>query len=124
MQRNRLFEIGAIILVVGAVFALIGGSGEVGYIQCIASSGSACTATASTQYITVFLANSEMLSVGLSIVLVGAVIMIGGSITNSIARLSDEMKASMSPTRLCPKCGAQVAGSSKFCQSCGNKLGE
>ncbi len=124
MQKNRLFEIGAIILVVGAVFALIGGYGEVGYIQCIASSGSACTATASTQYITVFLANSEMLSVGLSIVLVGAVIMIGGSITNSIARLSDEMKASMSPTRLCPKCGAQVAGSSKFCQSCGNKLGE
>ena len=124
MQRNRFFEIGAIILVVGAVFALIGGYGEVGYIQCIASSGSACTATASTQYITVFLANSEMLSVGLSFVLVGAVIMIGGSITNSIARLSDEMKASMSPTRLCPKCGAQVAGSSKFCQSCGNKLGE
>jgi len=71
LQRNSLFEIGAIILVVGAVVALIGGIGEVGYIQCIASSGSACTAAASTQYITVFLANSEMLSVGLSIVLVG-----------------------------------------------------
>jgi hypothetical protein len=63
LQKNRLFEIGALILAVGAVFALIGGIGEVGYIQCIASSGSACTATASTQYITVFLANSEMLSV-------------------------------------------------------------
>src|SRR5207245_8119495 len=112
------------ILAVGAVSALIGGSGEVGYIQCIASSGSACTAAASTQYITVFLANSEMLSVGLSVVLVGAVIMIGGSITNYLARLGDEMKASMSPTRVCPKCGAQVATSSKFCQSCGNKLGE
>jgi len=50
--------------------------------------------------------------------------MIGGSITNSLAKLGDEMRASMSPTRLCPKCGAQVAGSSKFCQSCGNKFGE
>ena len=124
MQNNRLFEVGVIILVVGAVFALVGGFGEVGYIQCIASSGAACTATASTQYITVFLANSEMLSVGLSIVLVGAVIMIGGSITNYLAKLGDELKASISPTRVCPKCGAQVAGTSKFCQSCGNKLGE
>jgi hypothetical protein len=124
LQNNRLFEIGAIILVVGAVVALLGGSGEVGYIQCIASSGAACTATASTQYITVFLANSEILSVGLSIVLVGAVIMIGGNITNYLAKLGDELKATMSPTRLCPKCGAQVAGTSKFCQSCGNKLGE
>jgi len=119
-----LFEIGAIILVVGGVVALIGGYGEVGYIQCIASSGADCSATASTQYITVFLANSEMLSVGLSIVLVGAVIMIGGSITNYLARLGNQLKVSMTPTRLCPKCGAQVAGASKFCQSCGNKLGE
>jgi hypothetical protein len=124
LQKNRLFEIGAIILAIGAVVALIGGYGEVGYVQCIASSGAACTANASTQYITVFLANSEMLSVGLSIVLVGAVIMIGGSITNYLARLGDELKASMSPTRLCTKCGAQVAGTSKFWQSCGNKLGE
>ncbi len=119
-----MFEIGAIILAVSAVVSLIGGYGEVGYIQCIASSGAECTATASTQYITVFLANSEMLSVGLSIALVGAVIMIGGSITNYLAKLGDELKAGMSPTRLCPKCGAQVAGTSKFCQSCGNKLGE
>jgi len=124
LQNNRLFEIGLIILVVGAVFALLGGYGEIGYIQCIASSGAACTSTESTQYITVFLANSEMLSVGLSLVLVGAVIMIGGSITNYLARLADELKVSMSPTRLCPKCGAQVAGTSKFCQSCGSRLGE
>jgi zinc ribbon protein len=117
-----MFEIGAIILAVGAVVSLIGGYGEVGYIQCIASSESACTATASTQYITVFLANSETLSVGLSIVLVGAVIMIGGSITNYLAKLGDELKVSMSPTRLCPKCGAQVAGTSKFCQTCGASL--
>jgi hypothetical protein len=115
-----MFEIGATILAVGAVVSLIGGYGEVGYIQCIASSGSACTA--STQYITVFLANSEMLSVGLSIVLVGAVIMIGGGITNYLAKLCDELKVSMSPTRLCPKCGAQVAGTSKFCQTCGASL--
>lgn len=111
-----------IVLAVGVVIALIGGYGEVSYLQCLPSSGPGCSTN--TQYITVFLANSEMLSVGLSIVLVGAVIMIGGSITNSVAKLSDEMKASMSPVRLCPKCGAQVAGTSKFCQSCGNKLGE
>jgi hypothetical protein len=117
-----LFEIGAIILAVGAVVSLIGGYGEVSYIQCLPSGGSACATN--TQYITVFLANSEMLSVGLSIVLVGAVIMIGGSITNYLARLSDELKANIVPTRLCPKCGAQVAGTSKFCQNCGNKLGE
>jgi len=123
-QNNRLFEIGVIILVAGAVVALLGGYGEVGYIQCIASSGAACTATASTQYITVFLANSEMLSVGLSIVLVGAVIMVGGSITNYLARLGVELKVNISPTRVCLKCGAQVAGTSRFCQSCGTKLGE
>jgi hypothetical protein len=119
-----MFAIGAIILAVGAVVSLIGGYGEVGYIQCIASSGPACTATASTQYITVFLANSEMLSVGLNIVLVGAVIMIGGSITNYLAKLSDELKTSISPLGVCPKCGAQVVGTSKFCPTCGNKLGE
>ncbi len=117
-----MFEIGAIILAVGGVVALIGGYGEVSYIQCLPSGGSGCATD--TQYTTVFLANSEMLSVGLSIVLVGAVIMIGGSITNYLARLGDELKVSMTPTRLCPKCGAQVAGTSKFCQSCGNKLGE
>jgi len=50
--------------------------------------------------------------------------MIGGSITNYLAKLGDELKATMSPTRLCAKCGAQVSGTSKFCQSCGNKLGE
>jgi len=122
LQRNRLFEIGAIILAVGAVVSLIAGFGEVSYLQCLPYSGSACSTN--TQYYTVFLANSEMLSVGLSIVLVGAVIMIGGSITDYLARLGDELKASMSPTRQCPKCGAQVAGTSKFCQSCGTKLGE
>jgi len=117
-----LFEIGAIILAVGAIVALIGGYGEVSYIQCLPSGGSACATD--TQYTTVFLANSEMLSVGLSTVLVGAVIMIGGSITNYLAKLGDVLKTNISPTRICPKCGAQVAGTSKFCQRCGNKLGE
>jgi hypothetical protein len=117
-----MFEIGAIILAVGAVVSLIGGIGEVGYIQCVASSGPACTAATSTQYITVFLANSETLSAGLTIVLVGAVIMIGGSITNYLAKLGDELRTSLSPARMCPKCGALVAGTSKFCQSCGTSL--
>ena len=117
-----MFEIGVIILAVGATVALIGGYGEVSYIQCLPSGGSGCVTD--TQYTTVFLANSEVLSVGLSIVLVGAVIMIGGSITNYLAKLGDELRANMTATRLCPKCGAQVAGTSKFCQSCGNKLGE
>ena len=117
-----MFEIGVIILAVGAIVALIGGYGEVSYIQCLPSGGSGCATDA--QYTTVFLANSEVLSVGLSIVLVGAVIMIGGSITNYLAKLGDELRANITPTRLCPKCGAQVAGTSKFCQSCGNKLGE
>jgi len=117
-----MFEIGAIIVAVGAVASLIGGYGEVSYIQCIASSGSACTASGNTQYLTVFLANSEMLSVGLSIVLVGAIIMIGGSITNYLAKFSDELKTTISPMRQCPKCGAQVSGTSKFCQNCGTGL--
>src|SRR5207249_11964523 len=122
LQRKPLSEIGVIVLAVRATVALIGGYGEVSYIQCFASGESGCVTD--TQYTTVFFANSEMLSVGLSIVLVGAIIMIGGSITNYLVRLSDELKTSMSPTRLCPKCGAQVTGTSKFCQSCGNKLGE
>src|SRR6266516_2325626 len=100
LQRNHLFEIGAIVLAVGAVASIIAGYGEVSYLQCLPAGGSACSTD--TQCFTVFLANSEMLSVG----------------------LSNELKTSMSPTRLCPKCGAQVTGTSKFCQSCGNKLGE
>ena len=99
-----MFEIGVIILAVGAIVALIDGYGEVSYIQCLPSGGSGCASD--TQYTTVFLANSEVLSVGLSIVLVGAVIMIGGSITNYLSRLGNQLKVSMTPTRLCPKCGA------------------
>jgi zinc ribbon protein len=117
-----MFEIGAIILAAGAVISLIAGYGEVSYIQCIAASGSTCTSSTSTEYITVFLANSEMLSVGLSIAFVGAVIMIGGSITNYLAKLGDELRTSLSPARMCPKCGAPVAETSKFCQNCGANL--
>src|SRR5207249_9941903 len=79
LQRNRLFEIGVIILAVGATVALIGGYGEVSYIQCLPSGGSGCVTD--TQYTTDLFRNPEMVSVGLSIVLVGAIIMIGGSIT-------------------------------------------
>src|SRR5438105_15588613 len=102
---------GVIILAVGAIVGLIGGYGEVSYIQCLPSGGSGCATD--TQYTTVFLATSEVLSVGLSIVLVGAVIMIGGSIPNYLAKLGDELKASMTPTRLSPKRGAQAAGTSQ-----------
>ena len=124
LQRNRLFEIGVLVLVAGAIASLIGGLGEASYYQCIGNSGAACTSSGNTQYFTVLLANADVLNVGLSVVLVGALLMIGGSITNFLAKLSEEMKASMSPSRICPKCGAQTAGTSKFCQSCGNKLVE
>jgi len=43
-----LFEIGVIILAVGAIVALIGGYGEVSYIQCLPSGGSGCATD--TQY--------------------------------------------------------------------------
>lgn len=65
-----------------------------------------------------------MLSVGFSVALIGAVILVGGSITSYVAKLADELKTSMTPLRVCPKCGMQVAGTAKFCASCGNKLGE
>jgi zinc-ribbon domain len=124
LQRNRLLEIGLVILALGAAASLIGGIGEVGYIQCVANSASACTSTGNTQYITVFLADSELLSIGISVALIGAVILIGGSITNYVAKLADELKATMAPLRVCPKCGAQVAATSRFCGNCGNSLGQ
>lgn len=116
--------LGAVVLAVGSVTALVGGLGENGYIQCIANSGPACTSAGSPQYITVFLANSELLSVGLSVALVGAVLIIGGSITSNLGKLTAELKAIMTPTRVCPKCGMQAVLTAKFCPSCGNKLTE
>ena len=122
MRKARLFEIGAITVAVGAITSVIAGIAEVGYIQCIANGGSACTGAGSTQYITVFLANSDMLSVGISVALIGAIVMIGGAISGSVAKLGEELKASMAPTRLCPKCGTQVGLTTKFCPNCGTNL--
>jgi zinc-ribbon domain len=121
-SKDLLIIIGAVVLAIGAVTAFVGGLGEVGYIQCVANSGTACTSTGSPQYITVFLANSEMLSVGLSVALIGAILIIGGSITSYLAKLTGELKTIMTPTRICPKCGTQAALTAKFCPSCGNKL--
>ncbi len=123
-SRDLLIIVGGIILAIGTVTSFIGGLGEVGYIQCIANSGIACTSTGSTQYVTVFLANSELLSVGLSVALIGAVLIIGGSITSYLSKHTGEMRTIMTPTRICPKCGTQAAMTAKFCPSCGNKLSE
>jgi zinc-ribbon domain len=119
-----LIIIGALVLAIGAVTSLVAGFGEIGYIQCIANSGPSCTSAGSTQYVTVFLANSETLSVGLTVALIGAVLIIGGSITSYLAKLTGELKTIMTPMRICPKCGTQAALTSKFCPSCGNKLSE
>jgi hypothetical protein len=124
LQSNRLFEVGVIVLVIGAVVALIGGIGEVGYIQCVAASRSECTAASSTEYITVFLASADTLSVGLSVAAIGAVILIGGSIGNYLVKLANELKSSIAPMGVCPKCGIQVGNTIKFCPNCGNKLRE
>ncbi len=107
----------------GAITSFVGGLGEVRYIQCVAAPSSQCTVTGA-QYITDFLANADMLSVGLNLVLVGVVIAVGGIITNYMARLSNELKPRTSTIPSCPKCGAQFTGTAKFCANCGNKLGE
>ncbi len=124
LRRNPLFEVGVIVLFIGAVAALIGGIGEVGYIQCVAASRAECTAAGSNEYITVFLANVDMLSVGLSVATIGAIILIGGSIGNFLVKLANELKTSISPVGVCPKCGLQLASTVKFCPNCGNKLRE
>lgn len=120
--RSLLLIIGALVLAIGAATSLVGGIGEVGYLQCIANSGASCTGAGSTQYVTVFLANSELLSVGLSTALIGAVLIIGGSITTYVGKLTGELKTIMTPMRICPKCGAQAALTATFCPSCGNKM--
>ncbi len=123
MQRNRLLIIGVIVLAVGAVASITGGIGEVRYIQCVAAPSSQCNLR-DAQYVTDFLANSDLLSVGLNFVLVGIIIAVAGIITNYMARLSNELKPRTSTIPACPKCGAQITGTAKFCANCGNKLGE
>ena len=123
MQRSRLFYIGVIVLAVGAITSFIGGLGEVTYIRCVSLPSSQCAVT-DVQYTTDFLANSEILGVGMDFLLLGVIILIAGIITNYMTRLTNELKPSTATTRLCPKCGVQVARTAKFCDNCGNKLGE
>ena len=120
--RSVLLLIGAVVLATGAVASILGGVGEVGYLQCIGNSGTSCTSTGSTEYVTVFLANSELLSVGLSTSLIGAVLIVGGSITSYVGKLGGELQTIMAPMRICPKCGTQAVLTAKFCPSCGNSL--
>ena len=124
MQTNKLFVIGLAVLAVGIVTTVIGGIGVIGYYQCVAASGPACTSSNNNQYITVFLANTDTWSFGLNVALMGLQISLIGVITSYMSKLSSELKTSMTPQRICPKCGATVSSTAKFCPSCGNKLGE
>jgi hypothetical protein len=121
---NRLLIIGAVVLGIGVIMALIGGVGEIGYYQCIASSAPACTSSGNNQYITVFLANNDILSVGTSVALMGLLISLIGIVMGYMSKFANDMKTSMTPQRICPKCGVTVTSTSKFCPNCGNKLGE
>jgi ribosomal protein L40E len=121
---NRLLVVGAIVLGVGIVTALIGGIGEIGYYQCVASSGPACTASGSNQYITVFLANNDIFSLGANVAFMGLQISLVGILVGYISKLANDLKASMSPQRICPKCGVTLSSTAKFCPNCGNKFGE
>lgn len=117
-----LFLIGAIILVAGAIASIIGGLGESGYIRCIANSGTACTSSGSTEYITVFLANSELLAVGTSVTLIGVVLVLGGLLLRYMNRFELEVRTSLSSKVACPKCGTQVSSAMRFCPACGTSL--
>jgi zinc-ribbon domain len=121
---NRLLVIGAIVLGVGIVTALIGGIGEIGYYQCVASSGPACTSSGNNQYITVFLANNDIFGLGANVAFMGLQISLVGILVSYISKLANDLKASMSPQRICPKCGVTLSSTAKFCPNCGNKFGE
>src|SRR6267143_779451 len=124
MQPNKLLIIGAIVLAVGVAMALVGGIGEIGYYQCIASSAPACTSSGSNQYITVFLSNNDILTVGINLASMGLLISLIGIVTSSMSKLANELKNTMTPQRICPKCGVTVSSTAKFCPICGNKLAE
>jgi ribosomal protein S27AE len=117
-----LIIIGAITLAVGLVLAAVGGAGEYGYYQCVASSGAGCTSNTSNQYVTVFLANNDLLTIGMNVLLVGVLILLAGIVTMYVPISSEGFRPSTSPMRLCPKCGAQVEASHQFCGACGNNL--
>ena len=124
LQSNKLFIIGLIVLAAGAVTALVGGIGEIGYYQCVAAAAPACTSSSSNQYITVFLANNDIWGFGLNLAFMGLQISLIGVVISYVSKLGNELKTSMTPQRICPKCGVTVSSTAKFCPSCGNKLGE
>ena len=124
MQRNKLFVIGLVVLGAGIVTTLIGAAGVIGYYQCVATSGPACTSANNNQYITVFLANNDTWTFGLNLAFMGLQISLIGVITSYMSKLSNDLKTSMTPQRICPKCGVTLSSTAKFCANCGNKLGE
>jgi hypothetical protein len=62
---------GAVILGIGAIVGVIGGVGELAYYQCVENGSAPCTTTGSNQYVTVFLANNDLLTIGMNVLLVG-----------------------------------------------------
>lgn len=117
-----MLAIGASILAVGLGMSAIGGAGEVGWYQCVASSGPGCTAAGNTEYYTVFLANNDLVNVGLSVLLIGVLILLAGIITMYMPISSEGFRPMSNPMKLCPRCGTQVEASHKFCGTCGNSL--
>jgi len=117
-----LIMIGAITVAVGLVLGAAGGAGEYGWYQCVASSGPACTASGNTQYYTVFLVNNDLLNVGLSVLLIGVLVLLAGIVTMYMPASIQASIPVANPVKLCPKCGAQVEDSHKFCGACGNNL--
>jgi hypothetical protein len=127
---------GAVILGIGAIMGVIGGIGELAYYQCVASASAPCTSAGNNQYVTVFLANNDLLSIGLNLLLVGVLILLAGVVTWYIptvghllgmgANLAHQSPGPMQPSvsllRQCQKCGATVAPGHKFCAVCGNSL--
>lgn len=115
-----VFLVGAVVMAAGTIASIIGGLGESGYIQCIANSGTACASSGS--YITVFLANSELLAVGTNVTLIGVVLVLGGLLIRYVNQLEQGVRVSLSPKTTCPKCGTQISSSMKFCPACGTNL--
>jgi hypothetical protein len=118
-----LLSIGAAVLAIGIGMSAVGGAGVLAWYQCVASSGPGCTASGNNQYYTVFLANEDVLNVGLNLLFVGVLILLAGIVVWYIPISGDRLRAPVNQVRLCPKCGAQVEASHKFCAVCGNNLG-
>jgi hypothetical protein len=127
---------GAAILGIGAIVGVIGGVGELAYYQCVENGSAPCTTTGSNQYVTVFLANNDLLTIGMNVLLVGVLILLAGIVTLYMPTVShlpgmapdlshlgtSPMQPSVNPVRQCTKCGAQAVPGHKFCAVCGNSL--